>query len=70
MEARALPVGTDLMRAFLAELLRYQDEGWRLNEFSSFSASFYATKEYQDKRYVYISTIDPATPAPKSHNLM
>lgn len=64
LEVRALPTGADLMRAFLIELLRYQDDGWRLNEFSSFTARFYATKEHQDKRHVYITTIDPAAPVP------
>lgn len=64
MEVRALPAGTDLMRTFILELLRYQDAGWRLNEFSAFSASFYATKEYEQKRHIYIALEDPTTSPP------
>lgn len=59
LEARQLPAGTDLMRAFLAELLRYHDEGWRLNDFSSYGASFHATKMYETKRSVSITINDP-----------
>lgn len=62
LELRALPPGTDLMRIFLVELLRYHDSGWRLSEFKSFGASFYATKEYEAKRYVYIASEDPSVP--------
>lgn len=62
LELRPLPPGTDLMRAFLIELLRYHDSGWRLGEFKSFGASFYVTKEYETKRYVYIASDDPSAP--------
>lgn len=61
LERRPLPAGTDLMRVYLLELLRYHDAGWYLSEFQSFSASFYATKEHELKRYVYISLVDPAS---------
>lgn len=70
LEVRPLPAGTDLMRLFILELLRYQESGWRLNEFSAFSASFYATKECHNKRYVYITPVDPATPRTPHRNLM
>ena len=70
LEVRALPAGTDLMRVFIAELLRYQDDGWRLNDFSSFSSSFFCTKEHHDKRRVYITTVDPAAPRVPLGNLM
>lgn len=70
LEVRALPAGTDLMRTYIVELLRYHDAGWRLNDFSSFGACFYATKEREDKRHVYITTIDPAAPKPKPCNVM
>ena len=69
LEARALPAGTDLMRAFILELLHYQDDGWRLNEFSAFSASFFASKEHEQKRYVYIALSDPAIERPPSAGL-
>ena len=59
LEVRALPAGTDLMREYLVELLRYHDDGWRLNHFSSFSACFFATKERYDKRCVSIVLEDP-----------
>jgi hypothetical protein len=62
LEMRPLPAGTDLVRTFLGELMRYHDSGWRLNEFSTFSASFYATKEYEAKRYIYIALEDPSVP--------
>jgi hypothetical protein len=70
LEMRSLPAGSDLMTVFIRELLRYHEQGWRLNEFSAFSASFYATKEYEDKRYVYITPVDPATPRKVHGNLM
>lgn len=60
-EVRALPVGTDLMREFIVEALRYHDEGWRLVELSSFSAYFFASKERYLNRCVSIVLEDPAT---------
>lgn len=59
LESRLLPVGTDLMRVYLSELLRHHDAGWYLSEFQSFSASFCEMKEHELKRYVYMSLVDP-----------
>jgi hypothetical protein len=63
LESRALPAGADLVRAFLVELLRYHDAGWRLNDFSSSSASFHATKLHETKRRVCITVDDPTAGA-------
>jgi hypothetical protein len=57
LEARALPPGTDLLRVYLVELLRYHDDGWRLSQFSAFGAYFFASKRGELKRRVFI-TID------------
>jgi hypothetical protein len=53
-----LPPGTDLLRTFLATLLRYHDEGWTLHEFNAFSAEFFAHKG-NDKVLVQIASEDP-----------
>jgi hypothetical protein len=64
IRSEKLPAGTDLMRRFLAELLRYHDSGWKLNEFSSHTAHFFASKK-DDKHYVQIVVSDPAVPKPE-----
>jgi hypothetical protein len=61
-----LPAGTDLMRRFLVELLAYHDKGWRLHDFSTFGAHFFASKEGEQKQYVQITSMDPALPKPSS----
>lgn len=61
IETTPVPPGTDLMRLFLSTLLRYHDDGWRLNEFSSHLAEFFATKD-SEKRNVQITSLDPAAP--------
>ena len=61
LEARALPIGADLMREFIVEALRCHDDGWRLISLSSFSVHFFATKERHEKRCVCIVLEDPAT---------
>ena len=44
LEARALPSGADLKRAFVAAMLEHIDAGWELGEFSSTAAVFFCTK--------------------------
>jgi hypothetical protein len=58
-----LPAGTDLMRRFLVELLDYHDKGWRLHDFSTFAAHFFASKEGELKHYVQITSADPTAPS-------
>ena len=65
LEVRPLPPGTDLLRMFLVELLKYHDAGWRLSRFNSDAGYFFATKAYEEKRQVYLTLNDPALP-PKS----
>jgi hypothetical protein len=62
LDVKPLEPGTDLIRVFLTELLKYHDAGWRLNEFSAYGAYFFATKEGEVKRRIYIATTDPAAP--------
>ena len=57
-----LPAGLDLLRYFLELLLRYHSEGWKLHEFSSYWAHFYASKEGR-QYYVQITCIDPQLPS-------
>lgn len=67
IESRQLEAGRDLLRVFLTELLRYHDEGWRLNEFSAWSGEFFATKEGETKRCVRITCEDPFVERPCPH---
>jgi hypothetical protein len=62
IERTAMPPGTDLVRLFITEMLRYHDNGWRLNDFSSFSAEFYVSKEGETKRQVSITLRDSDEP--------
>lgn len=65
LDVRALPAGSDLVREFLLELLRYHENGWHLSEFNSGSGYFFAAKEREPKRLVSIILDDPSEPAPK-----
>jgi hypothetical protein len=58
LEARALPSGADLKRAFVAAMLEHIDAGWELGEFSSTAAVFFCTKGVE-RRMVEISPSDP-----------
>jgi hypothetical protein len=62
IEQTPMPPGTDLVRLFITELLRYHDNGWRLNDFSSFSGEFYASKDGEITRQVWITLRDPSEP--------
>jgi hypothetical protein len=57
LEARPLPTGADLKRAFVAAILEHIDAGWRLGEFSSRSGTFFCTKD-NERRMVEISPSD------------
>jgi hypothetical protein len=43
IEARPLPAGIDLKRAFVAAMLEWIDAGWDIAEFSLRSGVFYST---------------------------
>jgi hypothetical protein len=58
LEARQLPLGADLKRAFVAAILEHIDAGWRLGEFSSRSSTFFCDKGGH-RRMVEISPSDP-----------
>lgn len=62
-EAKLLPPGTDLLRVFITELLRYHDDGWRLSRFSSHGAYFFAAKPGHLKRRIYITPDHPGPTA-------
>ena len=46
------------MRAFLAAIIRWIDEGWRVKEFSSTSATFFCDRQ-TERRMVSIDPTDP-----------
>jgi hypothetical protein len=58
LEARALPRGSDLKRAFVCAMLEWLDAGWQLGEFSSVSGTFFCTRG-PERRMVGISPGDP-----------
>jgi hypothetical protein len=64
IESRHLPIGTDLLLVYLQLLTHYHTTGWQIVEFGSFNCEFYATKEGERKRYIQITTMDPAGPPP------
>lgn len=59
-----LPPGSDLLRAYLAALLRYHDAGWVLHDFSSYRSEFFAHKN-GERIIVQISSEDPTLPPRK-----
>ena len=44
LEGRLLAAGSDLKRAFVAEMLQWIDAGWQLGEFSSTGGVFFCTR--------------------------
>jgi hypothetical protein len=58
LEARVLPPGTDLKRAFVAAMLEWIDAGWTLGEFSSISRHFFCTRG-AERRMIGITPSDP-----------
>ncbi len=62
IEARALPAGSDLKRAFVAAILDHIDTGWRLGEFTSRTGVFFCDKA-GERRMVEISPSDPGSSA-------
>ena len=58
LEARLLPPGTDLKRAFVVAMLEWIDAGWTLGEFSSRSGTFFCGRG-TDRRMVGITPTDP-----------
>jgi hypothetical protein len=62
LEARLLPAGTELKRAFLAAMLEWIDAGWQLGEFSSTSGVFFVTRGVE-RRMICITPTDPGAVA-------
>lgn len=58
IEARPLPPGADLKRAFVAAILEHIDTGWRLAEFNSRTGVFFCDKA-GERRVVEITPSDP-----------
>ena len=58
LEARQIPAGSDLKRAFLAAMLDHIDAGWQLGEFSSTGGTFFCTRGVE-RRMVSITPTDP-----------
>ena len=58
LEARPLPVGADLKRAFVAAMLEWIDAGWQLAEFSSRVGTFFCTRGVE-RCQVGITPSDP-----------
>jgi hypothetical protein len=58
LEARLLPPGSDLKRAFVVAMLQWIDDGWTLGEFSSTGATFFCTRG-TERRMVGITPSDP-----------
>jgi hypothetical protein len=58
LEARPLPAGSDLKRAFVAAMLEWIDAGWQLGEFSSTGGVFFCTRG-TERRMVSITPSEP-----------
>ena len=61
LEARLLPAGTNLKRAFVAVVLEWIDAGWQLGEFSSTMGTFFCTRGIE-RRMICITPSDPGAP--------
>jgi hypothetical protein len=60
IEARLLPAGSDLKRAFVVAMLEHIDAGWALGEFTSAAGIFYCTKGVE-RRQVSITPTAPVS---------
>jgi hypothetical protein len=60
LEARLLPVGSDLKRAFVAAMLEWIDAGWQIKEFGSTGGLVFCTKGVE-RRQVEITPSDPGS---------
>ncbi len=58
LDARPLPAGSNLKRAFVAAMLESIDAGWQLGEFSSRCVHFFCTKIVEPET-VETSPTDP-----------
>ena len=58
IEARLLPAGSDLKRAFVLALLEHIDAGWTLGEFSSVAGVFFCSKGVERR----MASITPTSP--------
>lgn len=63
LEARLLPPGSDLKRAFVLAMLEHIDAGWQLGEFSSIGGIFFCAKG-NERRQVEITPSDPGRRSP------
>jgi hypothetical protein len=61
LEARHVPPGAHLKRAFIAAMLEYIDAGWDIAEFKSRTGVFFPTKGVE-RRQVQITRSDPGSP--------
>src|SRR5262245_27408832 len=61
IEYERLPPGSDVLRAYLMTLLRYNQDGWRLGKISSVSPSCFATRAGAKVR-IEITALDPRVP--------
>lgn len=69
LRSQLLPPGTDLMKTYLDLLADYHNGGWKLHDFASNWAQFYASKD-GEKQYIQITSGDPAGPKYEHYDLM
>jgi hypothetical protein len=62
LEARPLPAGCDLKRAFVGAMLEWIAAGWKIGEFSSTGAVFFCTRG-TGRRMVCITPNEPGAHA-------
>ena len=58
IESRELPTGADVKREFIVAMLQWLDDGWKLGEFSSASATLFCDRN-PERRMVSIDPTDP-----------
>jgi len=68
LEARLLPPGSDLKRAFVAAMLEWIDAGWALGEFGSSGGTFFCNRG-SERRMICITPSDPGIVRPRSVQL-
>ena len=58
LDSQEIAAGADLVRAFVAAMLAWLDDGWRLGEFSSTAGTFFCTRG-NERRMVGIQSTEP-----------
>jgi hypothetical protein len=65
VSSRELRIGTDMVKTFLEAMLQYHNDGYTLQEFSSFNGEFFVVSKFGERLRVTIIGVNPKEPPPR-----